>query len=79
MIPASPTSAREAHVFAASKAIVRGEYSPGTRLLRLWFTSAPTRAHDYPNVPAAVWRGLCEARSAGNYYNRNIRHEYEAS
>ena len=63
----------ETHVFVGSKAIVRGEYAPATRTLRLWFTSVPTKAHDFPNVPPEVWRGLCQARSAGNFYNRNIR------
>ena len=45
-------------------------------LLRLWFTSSPDRAYDYPRVPEHIWTGLKAARSAGEYYNLHIRDQY---
>ncbi|WP_431191535.1 KTSC domain-containing protein [Ottowia testudinis] len=56
--------------------LVKGSYDPDTRLLRLWFTSAPDKVYDYPSVPAHIWFGLKSAGSAGTYYNEEIRHQY---
>lgn len=66
----------ETHLFAGSSALVRGAYDPATGLLRLWFTSEPHLAYNYPHVPAHLWLGLCRAVSAGRYYNDNIRDQY---
>lgn len=55
----------ETHSFAGSRSLVKGTYSPDTHLLRLWFTSSPDRAYDYPRVPEHIWTGLKAARSPG--------------
>ena len=67
----------ETHTFAGSTALVRGAYEPTTGLLRLWFTSDPHQAYDFPQVPAHLWQGLCRAKSAGSYYNQHIREQYD--
>lgn len=66
----------ETHSFAGSRTLVKGTYSPDTQLLRLWFTSSPDRAYDYPRVPEHTWTGLKAARSPGGYYNDHIRDQF---
>lgn len=66
----------ETYTFTSSTALVRGTYEATTGLLRLWFTSDPHQAYDYPHVPLHLWKGLCLAQSAGNYYNEHIRDQY---
>lgn len=66
----------ETHSFRGSTTLVKASYESERRLLRLWFTSAPQQAYDYPGVPGHIWSGLKLAASAGSYYNEHIRQQY---
>lgn len=66
----------ETKQFLGSSTLTRATYDPSTRLLRLWFTSNPVNAYDYPGVPEHIWRGLVTALSPGTYYNDHIRDRY---
>ena len=58
-----------------SSAILRAEYDPTARILRIWFveSSAP---YDYHGVPDHIYEGLLSAPLAGSYFNKFIRDQY---
>lgn len=58
-----------------SSAIRRAEYDPGTRVLKLWFTTSGG-PYDYYGVPQHIFDGLCRASSKGTYFNDHIKDRY---
>lgn len=55
----------------ASSAIERVGYNPDTRDLSIWFKGR--RRYIYADVPADVYRSLCEAQSAGQFVNQAVK------
>jgi hypothetical protein len=58
-----------------STAIREFEYWPDRNELYVQFTTG--RKYVYLDVPAAVYRGFCNAGSFGEYFNCNIRDHYD--
>lgn len=50
-------------------------YEAASRTLEIEFQSGAV--YRYLNVPAHVYRGLCEADSKGRYFNDQVRDQYE--
>ncbi|WP_188644393.1 KTSC domain-containing protein [Tsuneonella deserti] len=59
----------------ASSAIERVAYNARKRELSIWFTGR--RRYIYADVPAEVYRELCEARSAGQFLNSAVKGRYD--
>lgn len=57
-----------------SSAVKRAEYNHGTRELTIWFPEG--QPYSFCNVPEAIFQGLCNARSKGQFYNDHIRDRY---
>lgn len=60
-----------------STAIHAAKYNPASMTLTIWFTSG-SRGYDYYRVPMAIYLGLLNAPSAGQYFNDYIRDQYAA-
>jgi hypothetical protein len=58
-----------------STAIREFEYRPDRNELYVQFTTG--RKYVYLDVPAAVYRGFCNAGSFGEYFNCYIRDHYD--
>ena len=58
-----------------SSTLKRAFYDEYHSTLLLEFNSE--KHYQYKDVPLKVFQGLCKAKSAGNYFNRYIKDEYE--
>lgn len=61
-----------------SSAISRATYHPGDRTLDVWYKGGDR--YSYFGVPEEIYRGLCEAESAGEFVNLYVKpfpHEIE--
>lgn len=58
-----------------SSAIGRAEYNTATATLSIWFVESGG-PYEYYGVPKHIYEGLISARSAGTYFNDNIRDRY---
>lgn len=57
-----------------SSAISLAEYDTDTQTLTVSFTNG--RTYDLTGVPPDLFEGLCEASSAGSYFNTHLRGRY---
>lgn len=57
-----------------SSAIERVGYNPGSSELSIWFSGA--RRYIYSAVPPEVYDALCQAPSAGQFVNDNVKGRY---
>lgn len=53
-------------------------YDIGTETLFVVFRDSGAK-YAYDEVPAAVYRALCNAESMGGYYNKNIKGQYDCT
>jgi hypothetical protein len=54
-----------------SSQLKHGSYSEEKELLVIEFTTGVK--YEYYGVSPELWRGLCDAESAGKYFNANIK------
>lgn len=59
-----------------SSHIASATYDADDRSLQVTFTDGQT--YEYANVPRETFLGLQNARSAGEYFNRQIKSRYSA-
>ena len=57
-----------------SSALQSATYDPGSQVLSIKFKDSGV--YDYEGVPADVWDGLCNCKSAGKYVNENLRGKF---
>jgi hypothetical protein len=58
-----------------SSAVERAVYHPDRRTLDIWYKGGAR--YSYFDVPEAIYRGLREADSAGEYVNLEIKPQFE--
>lgn len=57
-----------------SSLVKRAEYDDEQRLLTIWLSGG--RRYAYADVPAEAYNALCNAASAGQHYNSQVKGRY---
>lgn len=68
------TTVAETTEFPGSSNLASATYDPEVENLTIEFQSG--RTYTYFNVPAAIYRGLQTASSAGEYFARHVRNRF---
>lgn len=71
-----PRSHQPINITLDSACILQIEYQPNDRTLDVLFHSG--NAYRYDDVPLAVVSGLIRAESAGRYYGKHIRGQFQS-
>lgn len=58
-----------------SSQIKEGKYDKENKVLTITFNTG--KEYEYHQVPLEKWQGLCEAESAGKYFNANIKFQHK--
>jgi hypothetical protein len=72
--PEEVTMVAETCQFPSSSNLASASYEPDVEDLTIEFQSGDS--YVYRNVPVSVYRGLCQASSAGSYFHRQIKGRY---